>query len=89
MMRDIESLWMTPNKSRYDQILFRMKAILDFYHERRYQMTLEQAFHADLTFKQKAWICLQILLKPETFEKLHRRFGHAGPPAAPPHDDLD
>ncbi|MEG0910143.1 MAG: rhamnan synthesis F family protein [Ruthenibacterium sp.] len=73
MLQEIDALWTTPDKMRYDQMLFRMRAILDFYHERRYKMTMEQAFEADLTFKQKMWICAQILLKPETFAWLHAK----------------
>ena len=88
MLQEIQALWTTPDKMRYDQMLFRMRAILDFYKERRYQMTLEQAFHADLTFKQKMWICAQIILKPKTFAWLHAKFSQKV--AAPlPKDALD
>jgi hypothetical protein len=77
--------WATPAMVRSDQVLFRMDGILDFYEERHDQMTLEQAFHAKLTARQKLWICLQILLKPETFARLHRLTGHgsAGPQPDP------
>ena len=62
---------------------------MDFYYERRYQMTLEQAFAAPLTAKQKLWICLQILLKPTTFQKLHRLLGRKGEAPPLPADPLD
>ena len=59
------------NNRTFDRVIFRMEAIRDFYYERGFQMTLEQAFLADITWKQKLWICLQIILKLETFRKLH------------------
>ncbi len=86
MLSAADQVFYTPNNRRFDKLLFRMKAIRNFYYERRFQMTLEQAFEADLTWKQKLWICLQILLKPETFRKLH---SGADKPAAPPVDLLD
>ena len=89
MLEEIQSLWATKEKTRYDQIEFRMKAILDFYYERRYHMTLQQAFEEPLTLKQKVWICLQIFMKPKTFERLHKLLGGKEKPAQQPHDDLD
>lgn len=89
MLEEIQSLWATKGKTRYDQIEFRMKAILDFYYERRYHMTLQQAFEGPLTLKQKVWICLQIFMKPKTFERLHKLLGGKEKPAQQPHDDLD
>ncbi|MEG2843273.1 MAG: hypothetical protein RR900_07285, partial [Ruthenibacterium sp.] len=90
MIQEISALWATPRKVRYDQIIFRMRAILDFYHERRYQMTLEQAFNADLTFKQKMWICAQIFLKPKTFARLHTKLKKENNVQTPPQtDELD
>ena len=68
-----------------------MQWIKDFYDERRYQMTLEQAFKAKLSFKQKLWIISQLLLSPQAFERLQRLL-HRGklPPAHPqPKDPLD
>lgn len=85
LLREITAQWTTPGKPRYDQMRFRMQAILDFYHERRHQMTLEQAFRAKLTLKQKLWICAQIFLKPETFARLHK----GGAAVEPPVDELD
>ena len=86
MLAAADQVFYTPNNRRFDKLLFRMKAIRDFYLERRFQMTLEQAFCAELTFRQKLWICLQIFLKPETFARLHR----ANPePPARPEDPLD
>lgn len=89
MLEEIQSLWATKEKTRYDQIEFRMKAILDFYYERRYHMTLQQAFEAPLTLKQKVWICLQIFMKPKTFERLQKLLGGKEKPAQELHDDLD
>ena len=89
MLSEIERMWATPRKTRYDQLTFRMQAILDFYYDRRYQMTLEQAFQAPLTAKQKLWICLQILLKPSVFEKLRAVLGRRQEPRTVPEDDLD
>ena len=89
MLEEIERLWATPRKMRFDLIEFRMKGIQDFYYERRYQMTLQQAFSAPLTAKQKLWICLQILMKPETFQTLRRLLHKRDEPAVPPRDDLD
>lgn len=89
MMEEIEALWVTKQKIRYDQMEFRMKAILDFYYERRYHMTLQQAFEAPLSIKQKVWICLQIFLKRQTFERLRKLLGGGEKPMEQPHDDLD
>lgn len=86
MLTQTEEVWQTKNNRTFDRVLFRMKAIRDFYYERRFQMTLEQAFQADLTWKQKLWICLQIILKPETFRKLHPGTGEE---PAHPEDVLD
>ena len=86
MLTQTEEVWQTKNNRTFDRVLFRMKAIRDFYYERRFQMTLEQAFEADLTWKQKLWICLQIILKPETFRKLHPGTGEE---PAHPEDVLD
>ncbi|NCC06794.1 MAG: hypothetical protein EOM30_01820 [Clostridia bacterium] len=85
IVEDALSMWATPSKMTYDRIHFRMQAILDFYYDRRYKMTLEQAFNAKLSFKEKLWIILQIILKPETFKKLHGDKKEQ----APPPDDLD
>lgn len=76
-LNSILDMWKEPGMTRYDQIRFRMQGILDFYEERHDQMTLEQAFHAKLTLRQKLWICLQIVLKPETFAKLHKLISHS------------
>lgn len=75
MLDEVAALWATPRKMSYGHLYFRMKAMKDFYYERRYQMTLEQAFDAPLTAKQKLWICLQIILKPQTYQKLRRLLG--------------
>lgn len=75
IMQDVLQIWSTPQKKAYHLVQFRMKGIRDFYYERRFHMTLEQAFHAKLSAKQKLWICLQIILKPETFAKLKRLLG--------------
>ncbi len=64
--------WHTKRMVRSDQVLFRMQGILDFYNERRHQMTLEQAFTMSLSAKEKVWICLQIILKPASFLKLKK-----------------
>ena len=89
LLADVNAEWVTPNNHRADKILFRMKAIRDFYLERRYQMTLEQAFCAPLTLRQKIWICLQILLKPETFEMFRGLFGKNARQTEFPEDPLD
>ncbi len=84
-------IFRTPNKQKPDLIEYRMQWIKDFYDERRYQMTLEQAFKAKLSFKQKLWIISQLLLSPQAFERLQRLL-HRGklPPAHPqPKDPLD
>ncbi len=86
LLRDMTAKWATARMRRSDQLLFRQQAILDFYHERRHQMTLEQAFAAKLSMRQKIWICLQILVKPETFEKWHKT--NENLPALPP-DELE
>ena len=81
----------TPNKKGADMIEFRMKGIRDFYLERRYQMTLQQAFAAKLSFKQKLWIILQLLLSPAAFERLQKLLhgGQLPTPPPPPLDGLD
>lgn len=86
MLTQTTRVWYTKNNGTFDRLLFRMKAIRDFYYERRFQMTLEQAFEADLTWKQKLWICLQVVLKPETFSRLHPNTGKYH---EPPRDPLD
>lgn len=89
LVRQTTEKWATPRMKRSDQVLFRMQGILDFYYERRFHMTLEQAFTAKLTAKQKLWICLQIVLKPETFRKLQGWLGHKDKPVDPPVDELE
>ena len=81
----------TPNKKGADMIEFRMKGIRDFYLERRYQMTLQQAFAAKLSFKQKLWIILQLLLSPAAFERLQKLLhgGQLPTPPPQPEDGLD
>ncbi|MEG0804761.1 MAG: hypothetical protein RSF90_07385, partial [Pygmaiobacter sp.] len=81
----------TPRKHNFDLIAFRTQAILDFYNERRHSMTLEQAFSAPLSAKQKLWVILQILLKPKSFLALHRLLHGGREPAPPcyPEDPLD
>ncbi len=88
IVEDSFAMWATPTKMTYDRIHFRMQAILDFYYDRRYQMTLEQAFCAKLSFKEKLWIIMQIILKPETFKKLQKFAGHKNTQPLP-EDDLD
>lgn len=73
LLNAVMKRWYDPAMPRSDQVLFRMDGILDFYKERCDQMTLQQAFTAKLTLKQKLWICLQLFLKPETFAKLRRK----------------
>lgn len=70
LLTEYNELWATPIRRGPDTVIFRMKAIRDFYYERRFQMTLQQAFAAKLSLKQKLWITLQIWLKPETFARL-------------------
>ncbi len=62
----------------------RMNAILDFYYERRFQMTLQQAYNGNLKFKDKLFIVAQLFLKPDTFKKLRR-----GKTEPQPTDELD
>ncbi len=83
ILRDFVTMWRTDNMMTVDKISFRMRGILDFYHERRHHMTLEQAFAAKLTFKQKLWIIAQLLLKPETFKRLRGNRQEAPPPPDP------
>jgi len=85
------SIFETPNKKEADMVEFRMKEIRNFYLERRYQMTLQQAFAAKLGFKQKLWIILQLLLSPAAFERLQRLLhgGQLPTPPPPPEDGLD
>lgn len=64
------------NMARLDLIEFRVKGIVDFYNERRYSMTLDQAYTMPLGFKDKLFIILRILLKPQTFAKLYRLLHH-------------
>ncbi|MPM63527.1 hypothetical protein SDC9_110407 [bioreactor metagenome] len=85
------SIFETPNKKEADMVEFRMKEIRNFYLERRYQMTLQQAFAAKLGFKQKLWIILQLLLSPAAFERLQRLLHGGQLPTPPPplEDGLD
>ena len=85
------SVFEIQDKKRPDLVEFRMKSIRDFYLERRYQMTLQQAFAAKLGFKQKLWIILQLLLSPAAFERLQRLLhgGQLPTPPPPPEDGLD
>lgn len=89
MFDHVARMWITPHRHDYGNILFRMDGIRDFYYERRFQMTLQQAFEADLTFRQKMWICLQILLTPAAFARLHRLLGGHAKPRQLPRDMLD
>ncbi len=50
----------------------RMNSIINFYNERRFQMTLHQAYAGNLKFKDKLFIVAQLFIKPETFKKLRR-----------------
>ncbi len=75
LMQEIILKWHTERMVRSDQVLFRMQGILDFYNERRFQMTLQQAFTMELNFKQKMWICLQILFSEKTFKRIKKIFG--------------
>lgn len=90
LLREMTAKWATPRMVRSDQVLFRMQGILDFYYERRYHMTLEQAFNAKLTAKQKLWICLQIILSPAAFASLKRicKRGESAP-VQPQVDELE
>lgn len=87
---DLTHVLATPSKRRMDEVRFRAQGIMDFYTERRYSMTLEQAFAARLGVKQKLWIILQLLMKPGTFEKFYR-LTHGGRPMPTDHpvDELD
>lgn len=87
----VTEIFSTASKKRADLIEYRMRGIKDFYDERRYQMTLEQAFKAKLGFKQKLWIIVQLLLSPQAFERLQRLLHGGKLPPAPPHpqDPLD
>ncbi|WP_312101378.1 rhamnan synthesis F family protein [Pygmaiobacter massiliensis] len=70
--------------NRLDLIEFRMQGIVDFYNERRYSMTLEQAYTMPLGLKDKLFIILRLLLKPQTFAKLYRLL-HRGKGVPPDH----
>ncbi len=70
----------TEKTSRIDLFLHRIKGIRDFYYERRYQMTLEQAFTKKLSFKEKLWISVNLWLGKETFEKLFKKAKAETPP---------
>lgn len=76
----------TPEHHKLDLIEFRMQGIVDFYNERRYSMTLDQAYTMPLGFKDKLFIILRILLKPQTFAKLYRLLHH-GQDIPPDHRD--
>ncbi len=85
MMAAVERRWRAKKYLPLDQLLFRMRLVIDFFNSHRYQMTIEQA--ADRTrfgLKQRLWYCMQILLKPKTFAKLTEklvRHKEAPPPA--------
>lgn len=71
--------------NRLDLIEFRMQGIVDFYNERRYSMTLEQAYTMPLGLKDKLFIILRLLLKPQTFAKLYRLLHHGQDMPDAPH----
>jgi len=85
------SIFETPGRKSTDGLAFRMKGIADFYDERRYDMTLEQAFTAKLSGRQKLWIILQLLFSPAAFARIRRAVHGGKQPPAPqhPHDPLD
>lgn len=64
------SIFETQKRNDITSMTFHMQGIQDFYEGRRYQMTLEQAFHAKLGFKQKLWIILQLLIPPKAFARI-------------------
>lgn len=90
-LRQMNAIFATPAKKRPALVFFRMRGVLKTYQERRFQMTLEQAFAAKLSFRQKLWIILQLLLPPAAFRGLRRLlYGGKLPPAPPPpRDELD
>lgn len=91
MLDGVSSVWATPYKRVYPQLIYRMQAVLDFYNERRYQMTLDQAVKAKLSLRQKLWIIFRLLLGDKHFETL-RRLLTGGKPATvvhPKQDDVD
>ncbi len=90
LLQEIASKWCTERMVTCDKILFRMQGILDFYNERRFQMTLQQAFEAKLSFKQKMWICLQILFSEKAFKRIKKIFGKNNQvPIQNPVDELE
>ena len=86
MVDGISAVWATQYKKNYPQLISRMQTVLDFFNERRYKMTLEQAIKGNLSFKEKMWITLQLFLKPSTFEKLRKVFSGGKPPAEEIHE---
>ena len=86
MIDGISSIWATPYKKSYPQLLYRMQAVLDFFNERRYQMTIEQAVHGGLSLKEKMWIILRLLLGADRFEKWRYRLTGGKPPAPEVHE---
>lgn len=80
---ELVSLLATPNKCRADQLRFRLSGILQFYYERRHSMTLEQAYAAKLSAKEKLWIILRLLLSEKSFSRLYK-LCHGGRPLAEP-----
>ncbi len=91
MMDGFSDVWATPYKRTYPKLVYRMQAVLDFFNERRYKMTVEQAIMGNLSFKEKMWITLQLFLKPKTFEKVRNFFAGGKPPAEEVHerDNID
>lgn len=91
MIDEVSKIWATPYKRNIILLLFRMQAVLDFFNERRYKMTVEQAITGNLSFKEKMWIALQLFLKPTTFEKVRKFFSGGKPPAQEVHerDNID
>lgn len=74
MMAAVEDLWHSEDCPRMDQLLFRMRQLLDFFAARRYQMTVEQAAdRSRFGFRQRLFYCLQILLPPRAAARLLKR----------------
>ncbi len=89
MLDGYSRVFATEQKRVYPSILFRMQAIKEVFDDRRYEMTLRDAFKGNLSFKQKMWIALQLFLSPGAFERVRYLLSGGKPPAPPVHEKSD
>ncbi len=83
MMKEVVALWHGRDILRFQQMMHEMHGVRDFYTERRYQMTLEQAFYGNLKGREKLWVTLNLWLSPDKHPRLRRFLRLKDPTSGP------